>query len=84
MVMLPDPHKTNGQTLDTTAMKQIKQSILKNGACTAQLYVDNYTVYRNYYHTIAGTTNHGITVVGWDDTVPASKFGPNSPSGSGT
>lgn len=83
MVMLPDPHKTNGQTLDTTAMKQIKQSILKNGACTAQLYVDNYTVYRNYYHTIAGTANHGITVVGWDDTVPASKFGPNSPSGSG-
>ena len=72
---------------DDTA--NIKSYIMKNGAVGLSYYDDknngdqnfNYTT-NAYYNSSQTTTNHAITVVGWDDNFSADNFS-TSPSANG-
>lgn len=61
----------------------VKEAIQKNGAVTAGIFWDSYylssdtkSYFCDYYYDrySVGSTNHAITIIGWDDTYPASKF----------
>ena len=57
----------------------VKGAILENGAVGTAIYA--FTGYYNtatnaYYGSKANSTNHAITIVGWDDDFPASDFKP--------
>lgn len=65
---------------DTAA---IKQAIMDYGAVTGSFYYDvNYLNNGAYYTTEYTTSNHGVTIVGWDDNYSKSKFG-TTPSADG-
>ena len=57
----------------------VKGAIVENGAVGTAIYA--FTGYYNdttnaYYGSKANSTNHAITIVGWDDDFPASDFKP--------
>lgn len=66
----------------------LKQMILDQGAVTACIYSDNsYYNYpsdgdANYYQSFSTSSNHEVTIVGWDDNYPADSF-KNTPEGDG-
>ena len=79
---------TNIRDKSATALKQ---KIMQNGACILSYY-DDYTTTRtgyssdraSYYQTAHSDTNHVVTVVGWDDNYPRTKFNANQrPSANG-
>ena len=78
---------TSGQAQKNS--KAIKQAIMENGACVFTIdyaFARNYdTSPENYYYPKSNPlkTNHDVTVVGWDDSYPASKFTMNTPAGNG-
>lgn len=69
----------------------IKQLIKEYGACGASYYSESqyYNTYNPYNTEVAEycpdnvSTNHGITIVGWDDTYSRDKFGTNQPEQDG-
>lgn len=71
-----------------SAFKQaVKDQIEKSGAVQWSYMSDNSQykkddTYGTTYYTAGTKSNHGVTVVGWDDTVPASAFA-GSPKGDG-
>ena len=88
-----DRYDTSGGILlesavELSTMESIKQWIVEHGSVTAAFCYGN-SYYNSstaaYYSPAAGTVNHQITIVGWDDTFSASKFrSTNSlPSGNG-
>ena len=63
---------------------EIKFAIMKYGALYTTIYSDSYFQYHtSYYSDWPEYSNHAITLVGWDDNYPASKFGSVSPPGDG-
>ena len=67
---------------------EFKQLIMDYGAASLS-YNENYTDNKfgedgssYYYNPNASTSNHAVTVVGWDDTIPASSF-KTTPAGDG-
>lgn len=64
--------------LDNT---QIKLALMKYGALYAS--IDGESIKQNVYHQTPTIPNHAITIVGWDDNYPASKFPGTKPSGNG-
>lgn len=78
---------TNGQAQKNA--KAIKKAILQNGACVFTIdyeFARNYdSTPENYYYPKSNSlkTNHDVTVVGWDDNYPASKFSEFTPPGDG-
>lgn len=64
-----------------TDTEEIKSWIMKHGSVSAAFYYnDAYfdTSDNTYYCHAENTTNHQITVIGWDDSYPASDFTNNS------
>ena len=59
------------------SVNDIKKMILEFGSVQISVRWDNSYVHNSYYfvNPSNGTTNHAVTLVGWDDTIPASKFG---------
>ena len=58
----------------------IKQKILDNGSVIIFMYIEEqYFADKNYDYYLApgtssSTANHGVVIVGWDDSIPKSKF----------
>lgn len=57
------------------ARQKMKQAIVKYGAVT---FSYNNVTERDYYNPKGqnGSYPHACTIIGWDDTIPAEKFGP--------
>ncbi len=83
-------HVQNSLWIPATNIDAVKQCIMDYGAGNISYYAgsSNYT----YNCTIDTSSqessshkwaNHAITLVGWDDTIAASNFSPNKPSGNG-
>ncbi|MDP3564796.1 MAG: lectin like domain-containing protein, partial [Methanoregula sp.] len=69
----------------STANDNIKNALTNWGAVKASIYWDD--LYFNetndaFYNGISTSTNHAITIIGWDDTYPASNFN-TAPAGPG-
>ena len=80
-------HVQNTVWIPGTNVDAVKQAIMEYGAGNISYY-ETGSAY-TYICTIDNTSqdssshkwaNHAITVIGWDDTVAASKFSPNKPS----
>ena len=55
----------------------VKQAIVENGAAGIAIYAnrDNYNEeYNTYYSSSENSTNHALTIVGWDDFFPGQRF----------
>ena len=83
-------HVQNSEWIPAADIEAVKEAIMKYGAGNISYYETGraYT----YICTIDKTSqdssshkwaNHAITVVGWDDSIAASKFSPNKPSTNG-
>lgn len=61
-----------------TDASAVKQWILRHGAVTATVYMDdaNYEYRSAYYYNGTESPNHQITLVGWDDGYSAANFKP--------
>lgn len=80
---LLDAEQIDGNATGAYRINQIKRAIAKYGAVTGSYY-NAREVY--YYNTKGETLNgisHAITIVGWDDTIPASNFQPKTASQNG-
>ena len=64
-------------------INEIKRAIAKYGAVTGSYYNARETYYYNTKGETRDGISHAITIVGWDDTIPASNFLPNSASQNG-
>ena len=60
---------------------QIKYAIMKYGAVYTSIYGTSMT--KNMYNSFAEIPNHAVTIVGWDDDYPASKFSGTKPPANG-
>ncbi|MDX9979338.1 MAG: lectin like domain-containing protein, partial [Lentisphaeria bacterium] len=72
-------------TSNTAAMDLVKEAIMANGALHVSYYHDNAyynSTQRAYYCSGITTTNHAVSVIGWDDGFSAAKFG-TTPPGNG-
>ncbi|MBQ6116814.1 MAG: hypothetical protein IJL08_05780, partial [Oscillospiraceae bacterium] len=87
-------HVQNSEWIPGTSIDAIKEAIMKYGAGNISYCASSgYTTYTNIYQCVIDTSsqdssshkwaNHAITIVGWDDSIAASNFKPNKPSGSG-
>jgi Lectin like domain/Papain family cysteine protease len=67
----------------------VKQLVMQNGALSVGMYMDEGAYFDwatdSYYDPSAQGENHGVDIVGWDDTYAASNFGRLSrqPAGDG-
>lgn len=64
-------------------INEIKRAIAKYGAVTGSYYNARETYYYNTKGETRDGISHAITIVGWDDAIPASNFLPNSASQNG-
>lgn len=67
----------HGYLLTETAAKQ---AIMEHGAIAISYYVHNNNAYMSknmsYYQNAKDSTNHSVTVVGWDDSYAVENFNP--------
>ncbi len=83
-------HLENSYWVSMSDMDVVKQLIKQYGACATSYYDDSTyygtgedercTVYSTKY---IGSTNHGITIVGWDDEYAVDNFGIEKPTNPG-
>lgn len=80
---LLDAEQIDAYSTGPYRIHEIKRAIAKYGAVTGSYY----NAREEYYYNTKGETRngiaHAITIVGWDDTIPASNFKPNSASQNG-
>ena len=87
----------NARKIADESAQTFKQLIMQNGAATLSYY-DNYSDYQKgtisvsgyssdkncYFQTAQTSSNHTVTVVGWNDDFPSADFNPaQQPSGNG-
>ena len=65
------PYSTN-----TSDMNNIKEAITKYGSVSCSYYHSdsNYNATYGSYYCITPSTNHAVSIVGWNDSYPASNF----------
>lgn len=72
----------SSELLDDSDTDSIKRWIMEHGSVVVSLY----TSYENYYNSPAGCayfhndtnlSNHGLTIIGWDDTFSVDNFNPD-------
>lgn len=77
-------HLDNAVHIESTQISEIKLAIAKYGAVT---FSYNNVREAEYYNPVreSGSASypHACTVIGWDDSIPASKFSPNGASKDG-
>ena len=83
-------HVQNSVWIPATDIDAVKEAIMKYGAGNISYYAGNSTpTYNCTIDTSSQSSsshkwaNHAITLIGWDDSIAASKFSPNKPSGNG-
>lgn len=64
-------------------INEIKHAIAKYGAVTGSYYNAREMYYYNTKGETGDGVSHAITIVGWDDTIPASNFKPKAASQNG-
>ena len=79
-------HLENTAWIPMQNRSTVKTLLKKYGACAANYYHDNY--YYNsstgaYYKPYGTSSNHEITIVGWDDNYSKNNFGSYKPSSNG-
>ena len=87
--------KSTAKKLDTAGMNAVKKSIIENGALASSIDIGKslkdfkkrfgssaFSKMTSYYYA-GNKLNHAITVVGWDDNYPKSKFKSQRPKGNG-
>lgn len=53
----------------------VKKAVMENGAASMYYYdTDNYANNEYYYNYEIKSTNHAVTIVGWDDTISRDNF----------
>lgn len=53
----------------------VKKAVMENGAASMYYYdTDNYANNEYYYNYKNKSTNHAVTIVGWDDTISRDNF----------
>ena len=63
---------------------EIKSWVMNHGSVTAGFYYDKKYLNNGSYYCGGGYgANHGVTIIGWDDSYSASKFSPDVPSSDG-
>lgn len=67
----------------TYRIDEIKRAIAKYGAVTGSYYNAREVSYYNTKGETRDGISHAMTIVGWDDTIPASNFQPNPASQNG-
>ena len=67
----------------TFRIDEIKRAIAKYGAVTGSYYNAREVSYYNTKGETRDGISHAMTIVGWDDTIPASNFQPNPASQNG-
>ena len=75
---------TVGSTTVMFTASDVKAWVTEHGAAVLDYYEDgsagynkklgSYMVYNGYLDNLLHPSNHAITVIGWDDTIPASAF----------
>ncbi len=75
---------TAGESTVMYEPAQVKAWITEHGAAVLDYYEDgsacynkklkSYMIYNGYLDNLMHPSNHAITVIGWDDTIPASAF----------
>ena len=89
-----DAHTQNSVWIPATDIEGVKRAIMEYGAGNISYYAgSSYSTYSYTYQCTIDTSsqsssshkwaNHAITLIGWDDSIAASNFSPNKPSGSG-
>lgn len=77
-------HLQNVEIIPSSDRQEVKRKILEYGACGVSYY--NSSSYMNndvsYYNYLYETTNHAVTIVGWDDNYSRDNF-KKSPDGDG-
>lgn len=86
-------HVQNCEWIPGSDIEGIKRAIMKYGAGNISYFAGDETTYTYTYQCTIDTSsqqsdnhkwaNHSITVIGWDDSIEASNFSPDKPSGSG-
>lgn len=70
-------HLQNASWISMKDMNTVKQMIISEGAPTVSYFHNesymNYS-YGAYYNSLNMSTNHAVTLVGWNDDYPASQF----------
>lgn len=73
-------HMQNAYWINTADMDHIKKAIMNYGSVVMPMYyAASYYNAQNasYYNHERTSDNHSVSVIGWDDTYPADKFGNN-------
>ena len=80
-------HVQNSVWVPSSDRDGIKRAIMQYGAGNISYCAGtNITTYTYTYQCVTSSSsspNHAITVIGWDDSIAASNFKPNKPSGNG-
>lgn len=74
----------NAEHIDTDNIKEIKRAIAKYGAITfGYNNLREVEYYNPKNETSSNSYPHAVTLIGWDDNIPANKFVPNGASQNG-
>ncbi len=75
----------NTMTISANDHNAIKQALMKYGALSTAYFSDGGSEINHAYYYKAGqtSTNHSVTLVGYDDTISKDLFYPNTPSQDG-